>query len=40
VTFALAYSPIVTHLSRGLISPYSKADIRKRFGAFSSTACW
>jgi uncharacterized RDD family membrane protein YckC len=33
VTFALAYSPIVTHLSRGLISPYSKADIRKRFGA-------
>jgi uncharacterized RDD family membrane protein YckC len=33
VTFALAYSPIVTRLSRGLISPYSKADVRKRFGA-------
>ena len=33
VTFALAYSPIVTHLSKGLISPYTKADVRKRFSA-------
>ena len=33
VTFALAYSPIVTHLSRGLSSPYTKADVRKRFSA-------
>lgn len=33
LTFALAYSPIVTHLTRGLVSPYTKADIRKRFGA-------
>jgi len=31
VTFAVAYSTIVTRLSRGLISPYSKADVRKRF---------
>ena len=31
VMFAVAYSPIVTHFSRGLISPYSKADVRKRF---------
>jgi uncharacterized RDD family membrane protein YckC len=33
VTFALAYSWIVTHLSRSLISPYSKADVVKRFNA-------
>ena len=33
VTFALAYAPIVTHFSRGLISPYAKADVRKRFSA-------
>lgn len=33
VTFALAYTPIVTHLSRSLISPYAKADVRKRFSA-------
>ncbi len=33
VTFALAYSTIVTHLSRGLISHYTKADVRKRFSA-------
>lgn len=33
VTFALAYSPIVTHLSKGLVSPYTKADVRKRFSA-------
>lgn len=32
-TFALAYSPIVTHLSKGLVSPYAKADVRKRFSA-------
>jgi len=31
VMFAVAYSPIITHFSRGLISPYSKADVRKRF---------
>ena len=33
VTFALAYPSIVTHLSRGLISPYAKADVRKRLTA-------
>jgi uncharacterized RDD family membrane protein YckC len=33
VTFALAYGPIFTHFSRGLISPYAKADVRKRFSA-------
>jgi hypothetical protein len=33
VTLALAYSPIVTHLSRGVISPYTKADVGKRFSA-------
>ena len=33
VAFALAYSPIVTHLTRGLVSSYAKADLRKRFGA-------
>src|SRR6058998_2645404 len=30
---SLLYSPIVTHLSRGLVSAYVKADIRKRFAA-------
>jgi uncharacterized RDD family membrane protein YckC len=33
VVFALAYSPIITHLSKGLVSPYVKADVRKRFSA-------
>ncbi len=33
ITFALLYFPIVTHLSRGLVSSYVKADIRKRFAA-------
>lgn len=33
VTFALAYSSMVAHLSRGLISPYLKADVRKRLTA-------
>jgi uncharacterized RDD family membrane protein YckC len=35
VAFALAYPSIVTHLSRGLISPYVKADVRKRLTAAS-----
>ena len=33
VTFALAYPSIVSHLSRGLISPYAKVDVRKRLTA-------
>ncbi len=33
VTFALAYSAMVTRLSRGLISPYLKADVRRRLTA-------
>lgn len=33
VSFALAYSSIVTHFSRGLVSPYTKADVRKRLSA-------
>lgn len=33
VAFALAYSSIVTRFSRGLVSPYTKADVRKRFSA-------
>jgi uncharacterized RDD family membrane protein YckC len=33
VAFALAYVPIVTHLSKGLVSHYAKADLRKRFSA-------
>jgi uncharacterized RDD family membrane protein YckC len=33
VAFALVYGPTVTHFSRGLISPYAKADVRKRFSA-------
>ena len=35
ITFALAYSSIVTYVSRGLISPYAKADVRKRLVAAS-----
>jgi uncharacterized RDD family membrane protein YckC len=35
VAFALTYPLIVTHLSRGLISPYRKADVRKRLTAAS-----
>jgi uncharacterized RDD family membrane protein YckC len=35
ITFALAYSSIVTHVTRGLISPYAKADVRKRLTAAS-----
>jgi uncharacterized RDD family membrane protein YckC len=33
LVFALAYSPIVTRYSRGLVSPYAKADVRKRLSA-------
>jgi uncharacterized RDD family membrane protein YckC len=33
IVFALVYSPIVTHLSRGLLSPYAKADVRRRLFA-------
>jgi uncharacterized RDD family membrane protein YckC len=33
VTFALVYSPIVTHLARGLVSPYGKADVATRLYA-------
>src|SRR5688572_23618364 len=33
LAFALAYPSIVTHLTKGLISPYSKADVRKRLAA-------
>ena len=29
-TFALMYFPLVTRLTRGLVSPYVKADVRKR----------
>jgi uncharacterized RDD family membrane protein YckC len=35
ITFALAYSSIVTDVTRGLISPYAKADVRKRLTAAS-----
>jgi uncharacterized RDD family membrane protein YckC len=31
--FALAYFPIVTRLSRGLASPYTKADVSRRLSA-------
>lgn len=31
--FALVYLPLVARLSRGLVSPYGKADIWKRCGA-------
>ncbi len=33
IVFALVYSAIVTHLSRGLLSPYAKADVRRRLYA-------
>src|SRR5262245_13076168 len=33
IVFALVYFPIVTHLSRGLSSPYAKADVRRRLYA-------
>ena len=45
VVFALVYFPIVTQLSRGLLSPYVKADVRKRLfaatidGLMVVTAC-
>lgn len=35
MTFALAYSSIVRYVSRGLISHYAKADVRKRLLAAS-----
>jgi uncharacterized RDD family membrane protein YckC len=31
--FALVYLPVVNRLSRGLVSPYAKADLGRRFGA-------
>src|SRR6188474_1188899 len=31
--FALLYFPVMTHLARGLVSPYGKADIAKRLFA-------
>jgi len=33
IVFALVYFPIVTQLSRGLLSPYVKADVKKRLFA-------
>ena len=33
VVFASLYFPIVRHLSKGLLSPYAKADVRKRLYA-------
>jgi hypothetical protein len=33
VVFAVAYFPILTRLSRGLVSPYAKADARTRLVA-------
>jgi uncharacterized RDD family membrane protein YckC len=45
VIFALVYFPAVTRLSMGLVSPYVKADVRKRLFAASidalliSTSC-
>jgi hypothetical protein len=33
VVFALVYFPIVAQLSRGLLSPYVKADVKKRLFA-------
>ena len=35
IVFALAYFPIVTQLSRGLVSPYAKADVKRRLFAAS-----
>ena len=31
--FALVYLPLANRLSKGLVSPYAKADIRRRIGA-------
>jgi uncharacterized RDD family membrane protein YckC len=36
VVFALAYFPVVTRLSRGLVSAYAKADVTKRLLAAST----
>jgi uncharacterized RDD family membrane protein YckC len=33
IAFALGYYPAVTYLTRSLVSPYAKADLRKRFYA-------
>ena len=33
VVFGLLYFPMVTRLSRGLVSPYAKADVRRRLFA-------
>jgi uncharacterized RDD family membrane protein YckC len=33
VVFALAYEPVLTQFSKGLVSPYAKADVRKRWFA-------
>ena len=33
VVFGLLYFPIVTQLTRGLVSPYAKADVRRRLFA-------
>ena len=33
VTFALVYFLLLTRLTRGLVSPYVRADIRKRLAA-------
>ena len=33
IVFALVYFPLVTQLSRGLVSPYAKADVRRRLFA-------
>ena len=33
IAFALGYFPAVTYLTRGLVSPYAKADVRRRFSA-------
>src|SRR5260370_32265 len=33
VVFAVVYFPIVTQLSRGLLSPYAKADVNRRLSA-------
>jgi len=35
ITFALAYASIVKYVSRGLVSHYAKADVRKRLMAAS-----
>jgi uncharacterized RDD family membrane protein YckC len=35
IVFALVYFPIVTQLSRGLVSPYAKADVKRRLLAAS-----